>query len=79
MQKNNQIPKIISALPDENFQLSIVFNDGKSKTINVFPFIKNGVSAALKDPQYFKNVIVENGYITWANGFDFCPEFLYNL
>jgi hypothetical protein len=76
---HNQIPKIISALPKENFQLGIIFNDGKSKTVDINPFIKNGVSAALRDPQYFKKVIVENGYITWENGFDFCPEFLYNL
>jgi hypothetical protein len=59
--------------------MKIFFEDGKNKVIDVRPFIRNGVSAALKEQQYFKNVKVENGYISWENGFDFCPTFLYNL
>lgn len=42
------------------------------------PFIKSGVSKELKDSEYFKKVKVEEGYITWPNGYDFCPEFLYD-
>ena len=41
------------------------------------PFIKTGVSSALKDKHFFNLVKVEDGYITWPNGYDFCPEFLY--
>ena len=74
----NSIPKIISAKPLDNFYLEIIFNDSEKKKIDIKPFIKNGVSSALKNENYFKTVSVENGYICWDNGFDFCPEFLKN-
>ena len=46
--------------------------------ILIAPFIKEGVSAKLKDLEYFRSVKLNEGYIFWDNGFDFCPNFLYN-
>jgi hypothetical protein len=69
---------IIEATPLENNMLHVKFDDGKSFNVNINPFIKTGVSNALKDKQQFFNLVkVEDGYITWPNGYDFCPEFLY--
>ena len=73
------IHNIVKAKALANYKLQVTFDDGLQKTIDVLPFIKEGVSSSLKDAEYFKNVIVENGYITWQNGFDFCPVFLRNL
>lgn len=69
--------EIIQAQPLLNFILSVRFSDGEIFDIDVKPFIKSGVSSALKDESFFNLVKVEHGYITWPNGFDFCPEFLY--
>lgn len=69
---------IIAVQAKENYTLLITFDDGLMKEVNIQPFIKEGVSSSLKDREYFKMVTAENGYITWPNGFDFCPEFLRN-
>jgi hypothetical protein len=60
-----------------DYHLKIVFDDGLEKNIDIKPFIKNGVSAKLKEEQYFAKVQVVDGFITWPNGFDFYPVFLY--
>jgi hypothetical protein len=79
MQHNQLIPKVLQAKAYPDYTVDVWFGDGKFKKIDIKPYIKNGISSALKNPTYFEKVIVENGYITWENGFDFCPEFLYNL
>ena len=68
---------IVSAQPVENYFLQVKFDNGVSYKIDMNPFIKNGVSSALKEKHFFNNVVVEDGFITWPNGYDFCPEFLY--
>ena len=75
---NTVIPSIINAIPLDNFFLEILFSDGEKKVIDIKPFIKNGISSELKNKDFFNDVIVENGFISWKNGFDFCPEFLKN-
>ena len=68
---------IIEARPLDNTVLHIIFDDGASFDVDIKPFIKSGDSQALKDRQFFNAVKVEDGYIAWPNGYDFCPEFLY--
>ena len=62
----------------ENFNLRLEFENGFVKLFNVKPFIKHGVSALLNNLDYFKKVQLVDGFICWDNGFDFCPNFLYN-
>lgn len=71
------IPRVTNVEVLSNYSLKITFNDAVQKTIDMLPFIKNGVSSKLKDPEYFKKVMITDGYIHWENGFDFCPKFLY--
>jgi hypothetical protein len=73
-----KIYSIVEAIPLEDFMLIIKFIDGTQKKLDIKPFIKQGVSAALSDIEYFKNVQVKDGFITWDNEFDFCPNFLYH-
>ncbi len=69
--------KVISVKPLGNYLLEIEFADGLRKVIDIRPFIGKGISAALKDEAYFRQVTLEDGGgITWPNGFDFCPNFL---
>jgi hypothetical protein len=69
--------KVISVNVLENYLLEIEFSDGFRKVIDIRPFIGKGISAALKDESYFRQVALEEGGgITWPNGYDFCPNFL---
>jgi len=69
--------RVVSVKPLENNHLEIEFADGFRKVIDVRPFIRKGMSAALKDEAYFRHVRVEDGGgISWPNGYDFCPNFL---
>ena len=67
------ISGVKSAIPLEGYKIWVEFEDGFNKAISLEPFIKNGVSAALKDHSYFKSFKIENGYICWDNGYDICP------
>jgi hypothetical protein len=70
---------IISVKPLENFTLEIEFADSARKVIDIHPFIGKGISAALKDETYFRQVALEDGGgIAWPNGYDFCPNFLHD-
>ena len=69
--------RVISVKPLENFLLEIEFAHALRKVIDIRPFIANGISAALKDESYFRQVSLEDGGgISWPNGYDFCPNFL---
>jgi len=69
--------RVISVKPLENYLLEIEFEDGLRKVIDIRPFIGEGISAALKDETYFRQVNLEDGGgIAWPNGYDFCPNFL---
>ena len=68
---------IVEAKPLDNSILHITFDNGVVFDVDIKPFIKSGVSGSLKDKHFFDAVRVEDGYITWPNGYDFCPEFLY--
>lgn len=73
---SNKISHITNAEIVSDYLMKITFDDGESKTVDFKKFIKDGVSSELKDINYFKQFKVENGYITWENGFDFCPVYL---
>ena len=69
--------KVISVNVLENYLLEIEFSDGFHKVIDIHPFIGKGISSALKDEAYFRQVDLEDGGgIAWPNGYDFCPNFL---
>ena len=69
--------KVVSVKALENYLLEIEFEDGLRKTIDIHPFVGEGISAALRDEAYFRQVKLEDGGgIAWDNGYDFCPNFL---
>ena len=71
--------KVTSVTPLPDFMLHLCFDDGMEKTVDINPFIGEGISVALQDKEYFKKVAVESGGgIYWPNGYDFCPNFLHD-
>lgn len=69
--------KIVSVNVVSSYKLEILFADGFKGIIDVSPFIGGGISDALKSPEYFTQVSInEFSGITWPNGYDFCPNYL---
>ncbi len=66
---------VIGVRPLGDYKLEIEFSDG---TIGVRDFAsivnKTGAMAEpLKDPVYFARVFIEDGALTWPNGYDWDP------
>jgi hypothetical protein len=63
-----------------DYRLEIKFSDG---TVGVrdFSFIKakgGPMAEPLKDAAYFARVFIEDGALTWPNGYDWSPEALHD-
>ena len=72
--------KVRTAKPLGGFKLEIEFSDGTTG-VRDFQFIsdKTGPMAEpLKDPAYFARVFIEDGALTWPNGYDWDPIALHN-
>jgi hypothetical protein len=61
--------------------LSLVFNDGARKTVNVRPLLDGPIFEPLRDPNYFSEEKLDPvcGTVVWPNGADFAPEALHDL
>jgi hypothetical protein len=70
--------KAISVLPD--YQLAVTFQDGTSGIVD-FSAVKDshdaGIFAALADRSLFEKAYVELGVVTWPNGADLDPAWMY--
>ena len=68
----------ISVLP--GYRLSVTFRDGTCGVVDlsgVRPDPSQGVFAALADPRFFERARVELGVVTWPNGADLDPLWMY--
>ena len=55
------------------------FEDGTAGEVDLAGELEGGVFEPLRDVQYFQRFVVspDLGTISWPNGADFAPEFLY--
>ncbi len=68
----------LTVLP--GLRLSVTFRDGTSGTVDcssVRPDQACGVYAELADPEFFARVYLDLGVITWPNGADLDPVWMY--
>jgi hypothetical protein len=71
---------VIGVRPLGAHKLEIEFSDG-TRGVRDFAFIadKTGPMAQpLKDPNYFARVFIEDGALTWPNGYDWDPIALHD-
>ena len=75
------ILRIVKARVIPPHRLSLVFNNGTQKTVDVRPLLQGPVFDPLHDPAFFARVRVdpECGTVVWPNGADFAPEALHDL
>ncbi|MGV0984884.1 MAG: DUF2442 domain-containing protein [Limnohabitans sp.] len=56
--------------------IHVELKNGKSGFFDVAPYWDKGILKELQNPQYFKQVMVSDGYVTWPHGQDIAPETL---
>lgn len=73
------IPRIMEVKPLENYRLWLRFHDGTSGTVDLSTELWGPMFEPLKDPQLFAQAMLdpELETVTWPNGADLAPEFLY--
>jgi len=68
---------VVEVCPRENTSLEVKFEDGTSGTVRFEPAYFTGVFEALKNPDFFSKVFVEDGAVTWPGELDLAPDAMY--
>lgn len=69
-------PSVIRVVPQEDFTLSVAFDNGEEGILDVKPFLDFGVFRQLKDYECFERVRVAFDSVEWECGVDLDPEFI---
>ena len=73
------ILKVIKAEYINEYIVKVFFNNGKEKTIDLKNELFGEVFEPLKNLDLFKSFSINCNTISWTNGADFAPEYLYEL
>ena len=73
------IPRLKSAKHLSGYRLRLEFSDGVSGEIDLEPELWGEIFEPVRDPEYFRKFEVHSELhtLTWPNGADFAPEYLY--
>ena len=72
-------PTAVSVIPNDDYIISVKFDNGEEKKFDVKPYIKGDWYGQLRDAAYFKAVTTDGYTVTCPNGQDICPDELYSL
>jgi hypothetical protein len=67
---------VVSVRPNEDFSLTVVFEDGAEGVLDMNPYLDFGVFKKLKNLEQFKRVRIVFDTVEWACGADLDPEFV---
>ena len=70
-------PRIKAVNPIDDYQLILEFTNGELGVYDCKHLLDFGVFKALRDINYFKQVTVTDGTVTWPHEQDICPDTLY--
>ncbi len=70
-------PAVMSVECEEDYVLSVVFDNGENGLLDMKPYLDFGVFKTLRDPSAFETVHVSFDAIAWESGADLDPEFVY--
>ncbi len=64
----------------DDYKIQLFFENGYNSEVDFEPFFQKGFARELLNKENFNNVSIESaGGLSWENGFDFCPNFLYEI
>ena len=69
--------RIASAEPYASGVLRVQFASGETRLFDVTPYMRSDFFRQLEDVDYFAQVHVAGGTVTWPNGQDFDPGTVY--
>ena len=58
----------------EHLRLKVIFRDGLSGEVRFLESHLKGVFKALKDPEVFKRVSCDQGFVEWPGEIDLAPD-----
>lgn len=70
-------PRINKVIPTDDFKLILFFTNGEQRIYDCSDLLDFGVFKELRDKNYFKQVKVIDGTVTWPHDQDICPDTLY--
>ena len=70
-------PSAIKVVPNDDYVLSIVFDNGESGYLDMKKYLNFGIFTRLKNFENFRRVRVFFDTIEWDSGIDLDPEFVY--
>ncbi len=76
------ILNVVEAEYISGYKIKLRFNNGKTKIINLKETIfndKREIFKPLRNIEYFKEFKIKLNTISWQNGLDLAPEYLYEL
>lgn len=70
--------EILEVIPQEDYRLEIVFDDGERAIVDVKPLMKRQVFKPLMDKAFFRQVKIDRkfGGVQWPNGADVCADWI---
>lgn len=70
-------PAVTSVKCEEDYILSVVFDNGESGALDMKPYLNFGVFKKIQARNMFKTAHVSFDTIAWDSGVDLDPEFVY--
>lgn len=70
--------RVESLVMTEADRFKVRFKDGVQGVVRFEPSYFTGVSEALKDTEFFKQVFIEGGAVTWPGGIDLASEAMHD-
>jgi hypothetical protein len=71
------IPHVIEARHVAAHKIWLRFDDGAAGELDLSDDLDGPVFEPLRDEQYFRRFMVRYNTLSWENGADYAPEFLY--
>lgn len=73
----------MSVRADDDLRLRVVFVDGTEGEVQLREFVGSPTVVgtlfeALREPEYFRQVRLHVGAVTWSNGADLAPDAMYD-
>jgi Protein of unknown function (DUF2442) len=71
-------PPVVAAVATGSLTLRVEFADGVSGEVKFLPSYLTRVFERLKDPEFFAQVTVDHGAVTWPGELDLAPDAMYD-
>jgi len=69
---------VVSVRIIDHLEFEVTFADGLIGKVRILPSFLFGVFEKLKDPAFFNQIQVTNGFVTWPGELDLVPDAMYD-